>query len=388
MIDVERILLANGQIIQRAMWRMRSLTGVERMIIENGRKTALNHGYAMQSILNVEFDGIRGNGMSYGRTVETKFVGMWDSYVFGIKCRQYHVIGLHKLSDQTVDVMTLMNHGLMPSGIWFGHAVFEYLKTAFVIAYAKARIAFMVLAVFGLMGCNNLERLLHGREVDALRHNPPTQTDEVISVGVTGQSNGVSMAITATDRAYSTTGMVTLIDENGTETSPTAQNPADTSLAWVYLGDMIATRTGKRVRIVNLSIGSTDSTQWATQYASRIAGAESKYNLDFVLWVQGENDTFNHFSTETSYQNLKSIIAQAGSVPFYCALDGYMPGLDKEPVRDAQKRVIAEGLARQGPDIDALRLNPANMEWTLIHFSGQGFASHAQAWFDILQGVL
>lgn len=246
-----------------------------------------------------------------------------------------------------------------------------------------AKLAFLIITIGFSTGCQSLNKLIDTEKGSDFAIGS-TQEDGDITLLIAGQSNAVAMA-TQGETTYSTTGMVVLVDsDSGVETIPTQASPASTSLTWIHLGDKLASRTGRRVRIINVAIGSTDSTQWATMYASRISDAIARFQPNAVLWVQGEHDTHNGFSTETTYQNLKAIIGHASGVPFYVALDGFMPGMDREPVRTAQNRVINEGLALRGPDIDALR-TPSNMEWTGIHFSGQGFDAHAQAWFEILK---
>lgn len=253
-------------------------------------------------------------------------------------------------------------------------------------ALKKAGLVALVLITMFTTGCRSLDRLLNGSS--GIEPGSPLATGKDITILVAGQSNAVAEAIGPSDYASSATGRVTVILNGHPEVAPSAQSPINTSVTWVHLGDLIALETGHNVRILNVAIGSTNSDQWANNYASRIADFARTYNPDLIIWVQGENDTYQGFTTDRTYANYVSILNQvraATGAPFYCALDGWMPGMDPTAVRNAQNRMINEGLMRRGADIDQLRKNASNMDGPGIHFQGQGFMNHAQAWFNILK---
>lgn len=204
---------------------------------------------------------------------------------------------------------------------------------------------------------------------------------------IAGQSNAVAGALAPTDIGISKTKKVSVVFD-GKETVPTEKEPITHSLTWIRLGDMIAERTGRDVRIVNVASGATTSDQWAEELKGRIPDALIRYRPDVVLWIQGESDTDKNFSSEHVYENLRKIANQAGNVPFYCALDGYFHRTGEEPkkgfeIRAAQERLIREGRAQLGVDVDALRV-PGVVAEDKMHFTGPGFETFARMWFEVL----
>lgn len=244
-----------------------------------------------------------------------------------------------------------------------------------------------LLSSFLLTGCHSrgLERLL----AEGHHTGSSLESTEPIVILVAGQSNAVALANSPADYVHSTTGKVSVVFHGVDEGAPTVAHPIANSITWVKLGDMLAQRTGREVRIINVAIGATNSNQWATTFLHYITDSVEQYNPDVVIWVQGENDTFSGLTEEQSYQNYRKILDAANGTPFYVSLDGFIiPGLDKEPVRRAQSRIIAEGNGLLGADIDELREDRGNMDPPGIHFQGKGFDAHAIAWFNILSEVL
>ena len=194
---------------------------------------------------------------------------------------------------------------------------------------------------------------------------------------VAGQSNSVSPGNGST--GYSKLGKTTINDfYNGNEFRvPTQAQPMDSGLAWLELGDLFK----KPVRFTSVGNGGTNTRKWRDYLYLRIMERlNTGEKFDALLWIQGESDAGEGFSEQESYENLKWVILETRKVDPNLK---WFVALDKTP--GAQMRVIREGLAFQGPDIDALRSKDASwFEPTGGEFAGEGFRQHALAWFEIL----
>lgn len=232
--------------------------------------------------------------------------------------------------------------------------------------------ALLVWLLIPVSGCNLLTRDTHNTS----------------SFLIAGQSNGTSGIQGTQGPIASVTGHVTIHDVAGFSGIPTETRPSSVSITWVYLGDMLTGALVSDVQFVNISRGNTSTDQWIQNGWYKDIGPKARSSkATAVLWVQGESDGLQNLGVEQTYQNMKQMILDSRQyVPdlkWYVALDSYQS--DNPHV--AQQRLISEGLAFKGPDIDLMRIDePTWFEGSKAEFSNiEGFKGHAQAWFDILK---
>lgn len=206
---------------------------------------------------------------------------------------------------------------------------------------------------------------------------------------IAGQSNAVSPA-NGEPAIWPQNGLTTINDYYHNPLHfrvPTQSDPNDSGFVWIHLGDLFNQPTFFNI----VAHGGTTTRQWVQSFHQEIIDALRAEQYSAVLWVQGESDTGQHLSAEESYQNMKFIIEESKKIQpgifWFVAQDGHgdLLGKNDTPVRQAQLRIIAEGIAFCGPDIDQLRQDPNNFEPGLGEFKSPGFQNHAQAWFDILK---
>lgn len=209
--------------------------------------------------------------------------------------------------------------------------------------------------------------------------------DQPLIYLIAGQSNSVSPAQMHPPH-YSVTGLVRVNDiYHGNEFRvPTVDNPMDSSIAWIYLGDMME----KPVTFVNVGQGNTSTRKWRTSLYPRILDQLKKQTITSILWVQGESDFLEGISEQETYENLKWLILESqrvqNGVKWYVALNSFKSTPKENSVRRAEKRIIAEGYATEGPDTDVMRDTPTFMEPSGAEFVGEGLREHARLWFEVL----
>lgn len=196
---------------------------------------------------------------------------------------------------------------------------------------------------------------------------------------VVGQSNGLSQ-LRGTALRYSTSGRVKVNDPTRTmvPTVPTIEQPQNASIAWIALGESIVERTNQDITITNMSVSSSNIYYWRHDIIDIFKEAVNNCFPRYILWIQGEQDAVDRTSEEDYYQSLKFLIQNTSGPRWIVAMNGLTWD---SPIRRAQQRIINEGLALQGPDLDALRNDPSiQMTGDRLHFSGTGFKSFADSW--------
>lgn len=245
---------------------------------------------------------------------------------------------------------------------------------------------FLVILFLSMCGCQTVHKV-----VAAMREPPK---DDVLTILVAGQSNALSLLRGSGLRQYSTTGMVEMKEAPVTPfLVPTQTRQIDQMIAWIYCGDLLAQSLNKKIRFVNFAVNGASSKVYNENgFRTNLGVGAEELNADLVVWIQGEADYSQGLTEEESYSNLKYIINYVKghkNIPFYVALNSNGDALDayadrsQIPVRKAQMRLIAEGLARQGPDTDKLRdLFPTDPG--RLHFIGEGIAEHGLWWARII----
>lgn len=198
---------------------------------------------------------------------------------------------------------------------------------------------------------------------------------------VAGQSNAVSPAQMHADY-YSQTGLLTMNDPYGDDSLrvPTAIEPFHGGIAWIYFADLL----NMPVIIRNVAEANTTTRKWRDYLHQRLASALQADQYDAVLWVQGESDIGENVPMEEACYNLKYVIQKSWEVrpglTWYIALNSAQNKPDNNPIREAQRAVIAQGYALQGPDTDVIRTNASMVELGGGEFVGAGLQEHGSLW--------
>lgn len=211
---------------------------------------------------------------------------------------------------------------------------------------------------------------------------------------VAGQSNSVSTAQQHPDY-FSQTGLPLMNDPDHdndptvaplTLRVPTAIEPFHSSIAWIYMADFLSAP----MTIVNVGQGNTTTRKWRQYLHKRILTELAQHHYDAILWVQGESDIGEKVPFDETCSNLKFIIKESRkidpNISWYIALDSAGNQPDNNSVRSAERAVVAQGWALQGPDTDSLRTNPNFVETGLGEFVGDGLREHGRMWYDVLKG--
>lgn len=138
-------LVGNGNIIRERRLATRSLTEIDRMIIENVRNAVIdelqNIGQSPEQIrLFINEHEMRGDSGEYGMpgaSYEAIYAGT-EVLPNGMRLRTYHVDGCHPLRGSTVSVVSLVNGGIIPTDINGVRLVYEYVKEVGVIGWYQA----------------------------------------------------------------------------------------------------------------------------------------------------------------------------------------------------------------------------------------------------------
>ena len=215
-------------------------------------------------------------------------------------------------------------------------------------------------------------------------HKGPSAQRNSYRFLIAGQSNSVSPAQGDFSSYFSQTGRVTLNDYYRDPTRffvPTSTDTLNSAVSWICLGDLFV----KPSRFHIVGRGGTSTRQWVDTLYVNITEALQENDYDAVLWVQGESDA-GIISEEETLENMRIIISRSRAVkdiPWYVAIDGML----REPTRRAQERLIQEGYAKRGADLDRIRLeHPEYWEAGLGELERlDGHKMHARLWYEILK---
>lgn len=259
----------------------------------------------------------------------------------------------------------------------------------------KIALTFLFLTGLGLTGCGHEPLQQQARLVPSscdagpalpAREHPKFPAHPRFLVA--GQSNSVSSAQNHPDY-YPQLGLLTINDPDNADWSrmriPTVDTPSHASISWIYLADML----GVQMTIFNVGVGNTSTRRWVQSLYRRITDALKADHYDAVLWVQGESDVGELIPGEETCANLKAVIQASLEVQpgldWYVALNS-QPYLSKDfPTRIAERTLIDQGWALQGPDTDTLRTHVDYVEPSAVEFTGDGLRAHADLWYQVLK---
>jgi len=223
---------------------------------------------------------------------------------------------------------------------------------------------------------------------------------------VAGQSNALSIPL-GLEPPISRTGMVSVNKRNKELNSdllgdpdfhaflvPSPGNVLSANACWIVCGDLLAERFNEPFGFVNVAISNTSSMCWkpGAQCYKHLEAALKARPYAAVLWGQGESDVIDNLPEKTSYENMRAMIEASRAIrpgiPWIIALDSLKADApyDELPVRRAQRKIISEGLALQGPDMDTIR---DNKDWVgFADFGGGGIIRLGEMWAKILSTFL
>ena len=236
----------------------------------------------------------------------------------------------------------------------------------------------LILIIF-LSGCQVFAKTVN-------RIIPSTDSTEYeasspIKILIAGQSNGASPANNAPP-AYTVTNRVHVkhIDYQTSWIVPKRNNPVTKhNVAFVYLGDLLASMFNRDVYIYNIARGNTSTENWVDLYMGDFYTAIKNFKPDVVLWIQGETDAVIQYQKSESLKNMRKIFEYAEVDPsrLYIALTRIV---------DVQEQIISEGYGKRGVDIEAMRnAYPEYFEVGQGEFDNEGLEAHGKAWFEILK---
>ena len=190
---------------------------------------------------------------------------------------------------------------------------------------------------------------------------------------VAGQSNAESRSeegVSSKNKAVTVSRKFEILDPS--------DRPVHVSAAWVFAGDDLSRKSGRPISFINVAEGATATYRWRPDQNlfRRLDKAVQEYQPKAILWHQGESDCLEGLSENESYKNMASMIGaikKISNVPWMVA---HVSNLDIKncPVRLAQSKIIAAGLALDGPDTDPL-------EKTNGHFATPAqLQKHGEAW--------
>jgi hypothetical protein len=181
----------------------------------------------------------------------------------------------------------------------------------------------------------------------------------------------------------------------GEQFVPTQADPSYSYTTWISLGDFIARHNGRTTHVFNRSWGGTSTRQWRENYngtLSRLLHTIEQQKPHAVLWMQGETDNIVGISAEESYQNMRDIIHMSArrspQTLWYVAIEaGNVADIEGSASVQAQRRLVREGLAQTGVNVEEIRLDDSNRDvpGTGLHMSDKGNVVLAQAWFTVLK---
>ena len=248
----------------------------------------------------------------------------------------------------------------------------------------RLTVALIALATLSCAGCNTFHRLTgssHGG------------SDKELVVVVYGQSNAACGGGTP---VWSQTNQVQInhvyTSDDFTPGTPTTVNPVTHGYPYIYMADAYYEQNRRPVTIINVAVGGCslwNLTDPSFGHIQRFETVVQKYQPDVILWTQGESDQYT--TKADYYQQMKSLIALSHSLcdkaQWYVSLDGWYP-MGQGDVRGAQQELIADGVAKQGPDVDEMRGHPEWVTPDRLHLNDSGFHEFGRRWFDILQNAI
>ncbi|MBL4702675.1 MAG: hypothetical protein JKX85_15630 [Phycisphaeraceae bacterium] len=219
-----------------------------------------------------------------------------------------------------------------------------------------------------------------------------------------GQSNAANWG---KPKQRTRTGMVVVFDGKRWQAAndPLPLCDGKSGSIWSLVGDRLNKALNMPIGFMCLGVGGSGVRQWNPEnYRNKVKNAQlygrfkkyvpllRPYGFRAVLWHQGETDRMSR--KDVYVRNLKNVITgfkqDFGLAPWMVAIVGnqWFNPIYGKGCRAAQKQIIAEGLAFQGPDTDILGKKFRLMEGKSSHFNQRGLEAHAALWSKAIRRFL
>lgn len=164
---------------------------------------------------------------------------------------------------------------------------------------------------------------------------------------------------------------------------------------WPKLGDKIV-RSGaaSRVLFANLAVGGVTVSEWIAggslqpKLEKLLADLKTEnFQIDFVLWHQGESDALERTSKEHYMARLRELISMLRdadvAAPILISVATYCKGRSDDDLADAQQQIVDNynGIF-EGPNTDLLV--GEGYRYDDCHFSESGLSELSEKWFQKL----
>ena len=131
--------------------------------------------------------------------------------------------------------------------------------------------------------------------------------------------------------------------------------------------------------------------EWVyNNYYNRMAKM-GKGGFRAVIWIQGETDVVIRMPEEEYTRKLESIIESlhrdlCWNFPWFVAKVSYLNNEQQsyEPIRKAQEKVISDGFAFMGVDMDTIGPEYRDVDHKGVHMTPEGLKKHGEMWAEIL----
>jgi hypothetical protein len=187
---------------------------------------------------------------------------------------------------------------------------------------------------------------------------------------------------------------------------PGVQDGSSGGSPWPKFGDLLQRSLGVPVAIASVGHGNSSIFDWQpgaepggrgigkALYPALRDRLESLGPVRAVLWHQGETDAREAVGEDEyvdAFIRLRTGLRDDTGLdpPWVVANATFLTENTAdamEPIRRAQQRLWAEGLALRGPDTD--QLQGALRKWDRVHFSRSGLGVHAELWYSLVWAQL
>lgn len=136
--NLDALLRGNGNIIDAARRKGKSLDRAERSIILRVRAKAFAQGFTRTLVNAFEMEGEQGMRGTAPEPLEALFIGNQEIGLLGWSVRLYNIVGDHPLNNSTVTSLTLFRNGVTPLDIPVCAFWGEMIKEAVLLTYSTA----------------------------------------------------------------------------------------------------------------------------------------------------------------------------------------------------------------------------------------------------------
>jgi hypothetical protein len=160
---------------------------------------------------------------------------------------------------------------------------------------------------------------------------------------------------------------------------------------WPLVGDSLSKLLHPPIGFINIAVGSSSINDWNEggfcfqQLADAIESCGPN-GARAILWHQGETDIY--MPSQEYYEKLSKIIKSSQKkmqkpIPWVVSTASFQGGKTSMPIRKAQKLIVKNSLALEGPDTDTLKLSYREAK-DKVHFNKKGTIAASNLWIDAI----